>query len=201
MSIGDHTQHDSIAAIARHILHAAPKQFALCGLSMGGYVALEIMRLAPERVVRLALLDTMPGGDTPERSQGRRELVHLSQVHGLDRVMDHLLPLFLRKEACNDPALVSVVRQMARDTGVAAFACQQTAIIGRSDQRAVLATIAVPTLVLVGREDTLTPVAVHEDMSRQIPGSQLEIIENCGHLSTLEQPAAVTAALQRWLAC
>lgn len=95
---------------------------------------------------------------------------------------------------------MSVVRQMARDTGVAAFERQQTAIIGRSDQRALLATIAVPTLVLVGREDTLTPVAVHEDMSRQIPGSQLEIIENCGHLSTLERPAAVTAALQRWLA-
>ncbi len=197
--IGDHTQAESIAAIAADILAKAPDRFALAGLSMGGYVAFEIMRQAPERVSKLALLDTLAIADTPERRQGRRDLIALAERHGLDSVMEKLLPLFIHPDRLDDAALVATVQGMARDTGLAAFKRQQAAIMTRSDSRPTLAQIRCPTLLLVGRDDMLTPVAAHEEMAAAIPGSRLAIIENCGHLSTLERPEAVNAALLQWL--
>jgi pimeloyl-ACP methyl ester carboxylesterase len=197
--IGDHTQHESMAGIAASILAQAPDRFALAGLSMGGYIAFEIMRQAPERVTKLALLDTLAVADTPERRAGRHDLIALAEKHGLERVMEKLIPLFIHTDRLSDAALVAVVQGMARDTGVAAFKRQQMAIISRPDSRPTLATIRCPTLLLVGRDDVLTPVVAHEEMAAAIPGSRLTIIENCGHLSTLEQPAAVNAALLTWL--
>lgn len=199
MHHADHTSHDSMAAIAGAILAAAPPRFALCGLSMGGYIAFEIMRQAPARVTRLALLDTNAHADPPDRAAFRRGLAAVAARDGFAPVMAKLAPLFLGRGHVHDPDLRAIVDRMAADTGVVAFRRQQEAIIARPDSRSGLAAIHCPTLVLVGRDDVLTPVADHEVIARAIPGCRLEIIGDCGHLSTLEQPAAVNRALLQWL--
>lgn len=200
ITVADHTRHDSMAGIARAILAAAPERFALAGLSMGGYIAFEIMRQAPERVRKLALLDTMQTADTPDRSENRRRQVALAREKGIQAVMDSLVPLFLHPEHAKDAALVARVRKMADDTGVDAFARQQEAIIGRADSAPTLAAVACPTLVIVGAQDELTPVARSREMAAGIAGARLEIIPDCGHLSTLEKPETVTRLLAGWLA-
>jgi pimeloyl-ACP methyl ester carboxylesterase len=197
--IADHTTAPSIHDIAARILEGAPKQFALCGLSMGGYIAFEIMRQAPDRVTRLALLDTNATADPPDRAAYRRGLVEEARQSGLGAVMEKLVPLFLNARHQTDERLVAIARRMAADTGVEAFARQQEAIITRPDSRPTLPAIRCPTLVLVGRDDVLTPVAAHEVIAAGIAGSRLEILEDCGHLATLEQPERVTAALRGWL--
>jgi pimeloyl-ACP methyl ester carboxylesterase len=199
VTVGDHTRHASMADIARAILAAAPERFALAGLSMGGYIAFEIMRQAPDRVTKLALLDTMQTADTPDRSQNRRRQVAQARERGIQTVMDSLVPLFLHPEHAKDAALVARARKMADDTGVVAFARQQEAIIGRADSAPTLATIACPTLVIVGAQDELTPVARSREMAAGIAGARLEIIPDCGHLSTMEKPEAVTRLLAGWL--
>ncbi len=199
VTVADHTTADSLAAIAATILANAPPRFALCGLSMGGYLAFEIMRQAPERVTRLALLDTSAKPDTPERTQGRRALVARAETEGLGPVSQFLLPQWIHPRLMGDAALTANIARMAADTGATHFARQQSAIAGRVDSRPGLAAITVPTLVLVGRQDAATPVADADEIARGIPGSRLVIVEECGHLSTLEQPGAVTRALQEWL--
>ena len=197
--IATHTGAASVADIARQILAAAPERFALCGLSMGGYLSFEIMRLAPHRVTRLALLDTAAKPDTAERVAGRRAMLARAEQEGLGVVAGSLLPQWVHPRRLSDTTLVATVARMAAATGVTHFARQLTAIAGRPDSRPGLAAIRVPTLVLVGREDAATPVADSEVIAAGIPGSRLEIIEDCGHLSTLEQPAAVNRALLHWL--
>jgi pimeloyl-ACP methyl ester carboxylesterase len=199
IQVADHTRAPSMAEIARQILAAAPARFALCGLSMGGYISFEIMRQAPERVTRLALLDTRANIDPPDRAAQRRAQVELAAREGFGKVMEILTPLFLNARSRKDPSLVATALRMAQSTGVEAFARQQEAIIGRADSRPTLPAIRCPTLALVGRDDLLTPVASHEEIAAAVPGCRLEIIEDCGHLSTLEAPGAVTAALRRWL--
>ncbi len=199
ITIGDHTRHDTMGAIAKHILAKAPPQFALAGLSMGGYIAFEIMRQAPERVTRLALLDTKATLDPPERANERRLLVEEGRRNSMHAVMKKLLPAFIHTDRLSDTRLVAVVRKMGTDTGIEVFARQQEAIISRADSRLTLAKIKCPTLVLVGRQDLLTPVSEHEAMALKIPDAHLEVIDNCGHLTTLERPSAVTTALRRWL--
>jgi pimeloyl-ACP methyl ester carboxylesterase len=197
--VANHTMADSMPAIAATILAAAPARFALCGLSMGGYLALEIMRQAPERVTRLALLDTNAKADTPERTQIRRAQVATAEKEGFGPGLKTLVPLLIHPRRLSDAALVGTIERMTLQTGVTHFARQQSAISGRPDGRPGLAAIKVPTLVLVGREDILTPVADAEEIARGIAGSKLVIVEDCGHLSTLEQPSVVTAALRTWL--
>jgi pimeloyl-ACP methyl ester carboxylesterase len=197
--VADHTTANSMSAIAATILAAAPARFALCGLSMGGYLALEIMRHAPERVTRLALLDTNARADTPERVQIRRAQVATAETEGFGPGLKTLTPLLIHPRRLSDAALVGSIERMTLQTGVTHFARQQSAISGRPDGRPGLAAIKVPTLVLVGREDILTPVADAEEIARGIAGSKLVIVEDCGHLSTLEQPSVVTAALRTWL--
>jgi pimeloyl-ACP methyl ester carboxylesterase len=197
--VANHAAAASMSAIAATILAAAPAKFALCGLSMGGYLALEIMRQAPERVTRLALLDTNAKVDTPERVQVRRAQVATAEKEGFGPGLKTLVPLLIHPRRMTDAALVSTIERMALQTGVTHFARQQAAIAGRADSRSGLGAIKVPTLVLVGREDILTPVADAEEIARGIAGSKLVIVEDCGHLSTLEQPAGVTAALREWL--
>ena len=196
---GEHTRHTDIGAIAAAILAAAPPRFALAGLSFGGYIAFEIMRRAPHRVDRLALLDTTANQDSDERRKLRRDLIKQSQMGRFIGVTDRLLPQFIHPDRLGDRALVDTVKQMALDVGRDGFIRQQTAIIGRPDSRRDLAGIECPTLVLVGRQDVLTPLALHEEMQAAIPGAQLSVIEDCGHLSTLERPEAVNQALRRWL--
>ena len=191
----------SVSEMARSVLDAAPSagRFALAGLSMGGYVALEVMRVAPERVARLALLDTSARADTPEQTSERRELIELAEKGRFEEVPRRLLPRMLHPDRLDDERLTSTVFGMADAVGPEAFVRQEEAITGRPDSRETLLGIACPTLVLCGREDALTPLPLHEEMASLIPGSRLRVVEKCGHLSTLERPEAVTAALREWL--
>lgn len=198
--IGDLTRHDSMAGMAEAVLAEAPPRFALAGLSMGGYCALEIMRRAPERVTRLALLDTSARPDTDEQRARRRGLIELAEKGEFKGVTPRLLPLLIHPDRLGDEALTATVMGMAERVGKEAFLRQQKAIMGRPDSRPDLARINCPTLVLVGRQDALTPVALHEEMAAGIPGARLVIIEDSGHLATLEKPEAINAALEDWLA-
>ena len=199
MTVADHTRHDSMEAIARSILASAPDRFALAGLSMGGYIAYAILRQAPERVTRLALLDTGSGADTPERKEARLRRNELARREGAGAVQDELMPVLIHKARLADKAFTARIRQMAVDTGTEALIRQHAALMGRPDSRPFLPSIGCPTLVLVGREDALTPVAMAEEIAAGIPGARLEIVPDCGHLSTLEQPEAVNRALRTWL--
>jgi len=183
ITIADHTRHASIPKLAAAILAAAPPRFALAGLSMGGYIAYEIIRQAGDRVMRLVLLDTGARADPPERRQGRLELVRLAEREGAASAQRQLLPMLIHPQRLTDEALVAGIMQMAIDTGVEAFKRQQTAIT-RPDNPPLLAQIRCPTLVLVGRQDVLTPPALAQEIAAGIAGARLEIIAECGHLST-----------------
>jgi pimeloyl-ACP methyl ester carboxylesterase len=199
--IADITRADTISAIATEVLRESPfEQFSLAGLSMGGYVAMEIMRQAPSRVTRLALLDTTPTADTPEQIERRKAFIDLADRGRFMGVTDQLLPILIHADRLTDLALVATVKSMARNVGKDAFIRQQRAIMGRVDSRPSLASIACPTLVACGREDKLTPLARSEEMASAVPGARLVVIEQSGHLSTLEQPQAVNVALREWLA-
>jgi pimeloyl-ACP methyl ester carboxylesterase len=199
VTIADHTRADSVESIAEQILASAPPRFALAGLSMGGYLAFEVMRQAPERVARLALLDTSARPDTPEQSQGRRELMALAEAGGLDEVVEHLLALFVHPDRYADEPLCETVRAMARATGAEAFVRQEASIIGRPDSRPDLGAIRCPTLVLVGDGDVLTPPELAVEIADGIAGARLVTVEHCGHLPPLERPEQVTDALVAWM--
>jgi len=189
-----------MAGVAASILAETPhEKFALAGLSMGGYVALEIVRQARHRITRLALLDTSARADTPEQSQKRRDFIELSERGRFLGVTDALLPLLIHRDRIHDAPLVAVIKDMARNTGREAFIRQERAIMSRANSLPLLTSIGCPTLILCGRQDALTPLDRHEEMASRIPGARLEIIEACGHMSTLEKPAEVSAALRRWL--
>jgi pimeloyl-ACP methyl ester carboxylesterase len=197
--IADHTRDDRVAAIARRIVAAAPPRFALVGLSMGGYVAFEIMRTSPDRVSRLALLDTSARADTPEQSERRRTQIALAQSGRFGEVFDQLFALWAHRSRRNDESLRQAVQLMAEETGTEAFARQQTAIMTRPDSRPDLAAIRCPTLVLVGDGDEATPPDRAAEIAGSIAGARLVTIPECGHLSTLERPQHVTRALLEWL--
>jgi len=198
--VADFTTQDSITAMAESVLAMMPKErFSLVGLSMGGYVALEIMRRTRQRVTRLALLDTRASPDRPEETQRRRGLIELAEKGRFKGVTPRLLPLLIHEARLDDAVLTGEVLGMAERIGKAAFVQQQRALMGRADCRAALGGIGCPTLVLCGRQDALTPLAFHEDMAAAIPDVRIVVIEDCGHLSSLERPEAVTAALREWL--
>lgn len=199
--VADHTRADTMAGVARDVLADAPfTRFALAGLSMGGYIALEIMRQAPQRVTKLALLDTTAGGESAAQTQRRLDFIAFAEGGHFDRVTETLLPLLIHSARQGERSLTGTVRSMARNIGKDAFIRQQRAIMSRADSLGLLAGINCPTLVLCGRQDALTPLARHEEIASGIKGARLEVVENCGHLSTLEQPGEVNAALRRWLA-
>jgi pimeloyl-ACP methyl ester carboxylesterase len=198
ITVADHTRDDTMDGIARRILSNAPPRFGLAGLSMGGFISLAIMKLAPERVDRLALLDTNARADTPERTAEREKFIALAQAGRFAEVNAMLTPRYLHPDHRGE-AFRKVVEQMADDVGVEGFIRQQRAIIGRSDARPRLADIRCPTLVLVGDSDAATPPDLSKEIADGIAGARMVVIENCGHLSTLEQPEAVNAALTAWL--
>jgi pimeloyl-ACP methyl ester carboxylesterase len=197
-SVADLTGESSISDMASAVLAAAPPRFALAGLSMGGYVALEILRRAPERIDRLALLDSGGRADTEELKERRRGLIALARRGRFKGVTPRLLPLLLHPDNLVEP-LIGIVTGMAERVGQAAFIRQESAILGRIDSRPSLASIAAPTLVLCGDADQLTPPALSEELAAGIPGARLVLVEGSGHLSTLERPEAVNRAMIDWL--
>lgn len=199
ITVGDLTRRDTIEALAQDVLEQAPPGvFALAGLSMGGYVALEIMRQAPERISALALLDTSARPDTEQATAGRLASIALAE-RDWAQVIEGLLPKMLHPSHLQDAALVATIKSMADDLGAEVFARQQHAIMHRIDSRPFLHMIAIPTLVICGREDQITPLEVHEEIVVAVPGATVEIIDHSGHLSALEQPLPVIAALETWL--
>ncbi len=199
VTVADHRRDDSVAAIARRILAAAPQRFALVGLSMGGIIAFEILRQAPERVAKIALLNTNARTDEPERSERRDRQIAMARDGRFAEVADALLPLFLHRSRHDDEDLRWAVHIMAEETGPEAFIRQQTALKARPDSRRGLGAIRCPALVLVGDGDELTPPALSEEMAVAIPGARLVAVPECGHLSTLERPEAVNRALIEWM--
>jgi len=199
VTIADHRRDDTVEAIAARILAAAPPRFALVGLSMGGYIAFVVARQAPERVTRLALLDTSARPETAPQTDRRRVLMALAEAGRFAEVPDLLFPVFVHRHRHGDEALRQIVRTMAEETGPEAFVRQQQAIMTRPDCRPLLASIRCPTLVLVGDGDELTPPKLSEEIAAGIAGARLVVVPDCGHLSTLERPPAVNRALIEWL--
>jgi pimeloyl-ACP methyl ester carboxylesterase len=190
----------TMTELADAILADAPPRFALAGLSMGGYIALEVMRRAPDRVTRLALLDTSARPDTPEQTELRRGLIARAEAGGFEAVLAETAPKLLHPDHQSDPALLGAQIRMGLAVGTKAYARQQEAIIGRIDSRPYLHNIAVPTLVMVGDQDALTPPDRAREIASAVPGARLEIVEGAGHLSALEQSDAVDRLLFDWLA-
>ena len=200
ITVADHTRDDSTGAIARRILSIAPPSFILVGLSMGGYIALELLRQAPNRVLKLALLDTSARPDMPEQSERRRALIDMAERGRYPEIPDLLFPRLVHPSRQDDEALRQIHRRMSAETGPEAFVRQERAIMTRPDSRPSLGAISCPTLVLVGDGDQLTPPDCAEEMVAGIPGAQLAVVRNCGHLSTLERPDEVTRVLVEFLA-
>jgi len=198
--VADLTARDSVSGMAADVLAAMPERSALAALSMGGYVALEIMRQAPERVTALALLDTTARPDSEDQTARRRGLIELAKKGKFKGVTRQLMPMLIHADRLNETALTGEVMAMAERIGRAAFLRQQTAIMTRPDSRPLLAQIACPALVLCGRQDALIPLDWHREMAADIRDAHLVVIEACGHLAPMERPEEVTAALRRWLA-
>ncbi len=197
--IADFYGFDSIDAMARSVLDAVPGPIDVVGHSMGGRVAFQVMRLAPERVRRFAVLDTgvhLPNAAEPAK---RQVLVDLAWQQGMDALAAAWLPPMVHPARHGDAALMGSLREMVLAATPAIFEGQIRALLGRPDAREVLARIACPTLVLCGRQDEWSPLARHEEIAGSIPGAELVAIEESGHMVTVEQPAAVSQALLRFL--
>lgn len=199
--IPDFTRQVSMSEMGACVLRDAPwPQFALAGLSMGGYIALEVCCQAPRRVTRLALLDARARAETDVDRARRAQLVALAERdRGFGALTHQLLPLMVHPSRIDDAALRTVIVGMAERTGVEAYARQQAAIISRRDFRPHLRHVDVPTLVLCGRQDQITPLDCSEEMAAAVPDARLVVLEDCGHMSTLERPEAVNEALRQWL--
>jgi pimeloyl-ACP methyl ester carboxylesterase len=191
--------HDSMAAIAQSVLAAAPPTFALCGFSMGGYVAFEIFRRAPERVERLALMDTQAAPDSPEAARRRHDFIEQTRIGRFHGVHPKLLPQLVHPSRVEDPEVTQPILDMATEVGGDGFIRQHTAILGRADSRPLLVDIEVPTVVMAGRDDQPTPLHRAEEMAADIANARLVVFERCGHMAPLEKPAEVSAELRRWL--
>ncbi|MDT8329685.1 alpha/beta fold hydrolase [Roseomonas gilardii] len=196
---------DSMAAIAARVLASAPERFALAGLSMGGYVCFEIMRQAPERVLRLALFDTSARPEAPEQERRRRGLMSLTRGSAPDRfrgVTPRLMPQILHPDHLDEGGggrLGQLITDMAMAVGREGFLRQQAAILGRPDSRPGLGAIRVPALVAVGEADAMTPPALSEEIAAGIPGAALHRVPRSGHLPPLENPPVVNALMRDWL--
>jgi pimeloyl-ACP methyl ester carboxylesterase len=191
--------HDSVAAMAEAALALAPERFALAGFSMGGYVAFEIMRRAAARVERLALIDTQATPDSPESTTRRRGLLEQTRIGRFHGIQRSLLPQLVHRRNINETAITQPIFDMAQEIGADGFVREQTAIMARPDSRPLLVDIDVPTVVIVGRQDQVTPLPRSEEMAADIATSRLVVLEECGHMSPLEKPAEVATALRRWL--
>ena len=193
------TQDADIAAMVDRALETAPPRFALAGLSMGGYVALEFWRRVPERITKLALLDTSARPDSETAKARRLELIDQAEQGRFKGVTPRLMPTFVHPDRAEEPGLVETITSMAEAIGREAFIRQQHAVMARVDSRPDLATIDVATLVICGREDAATPLSLSEEIASGISGARLCVIEECGHMTAMERPHAVTALMRDWL--
>ena len=198
--VADTLGRDSLADMAAAALEDTDGMVVPVGLSMGGYVALEMVRQAPERVAGIGLLNTAYGTDTAERRAQREATIRMAQSDSFRGVTRHLLKSFLSPAAMQDDALVARVIAMAESVGRENFVRQQQAIMGRRGQADTLRGLKVPALVLCGSLDTLTPPQISEEMADLAPDAELVILPDVGHLSTMEAPGAVTACLNGFLA-
>jgi pimeloyl-ACP methyl ester carboxylesterase len=192
-------EQDSLGGMAEEMLANTPARFTLIGLSLGGYVAFEIIRRQLHRLERLALLDTTAVADAPARRAGRLADIAKVRDGGIEALIPELPSRWMLPAHAQSPQLAALMGDMARSVGARGQFNQQTAMMGRPDSHQDLAKVAVPTLVMCGRQDPVTPVADHEAMAARVPGSRLAFIEDCGHLSAIEQPQAVTRVLADWL--
>lgn len=202
--VPDYALRDSIGAMAQHVLDTAPsQQFALAGHSMGGRVALEVFRRAPERVQRLALLDTgthpLAGGEVGERERaGRMGLLEVAESRGMRAMAAQWAKPMVHPSRHEEPVFADIVDMLSRSSPEQ-YGAQINALLHRADAAPVLDTVRCPTLVLTGREDLWSPPEQHQRMADALANAELCIVEHCGHMSTMEQPEAVTAAFERWL--
>jgi pimeloyl-ACP methyl ester carboxylesterase len=195
---------DSLGAMAEAIIAQAPARFALAGHSMGGRVALEVVRRVPERVVALALLDTghlpLAAGDAGEREvAGRLALNETARRDGMRAMGSEWIQGMVHPTRLSDADLVNSILDMIERRTPELYAAQTRALIGRPDATPVLARTRCPTLVLCGREDAWSPPRRQEEIRDLVAGSTLTVVPDCGHMSTMEQPAAVSEALRDWL--
>jgi pimeloyl-ACP methyl ester carboxylesterase len=191
---------DTVDVMAERILADAPARFALAGLSLGGVVAFEILRRAPERVTRLALMATTPEPDPPPVTAIRRAAIDRVRGGDFEGQVNTVVPVLLGPETRGRPDHVTAVRGMVTAVGPDRYARQIEALVARPDQRALAAAVARPTLVLGGRDDPVTTVEAQRALADTIPTARLAVVEQAGHLVTLDQPVAVTALLRDWLA-
>jgi len=194
-----HSQCETIGRIAEAVVADAPGRFALAGLSMGGYIALEICRRYGQRVDRLALIDTSARADTVEQIEKRQKLIALCREGKFTDVNELLFAALVHPDRVTDKALKRQIVDMANRMGPEVFIRQQRAIMGRCNQVPYLADITIPTVIVCGEQDQITPLACSKEMAALIQGSQLEIIANCGHMTSMEAPERVSRILFEWL--
>jgi pimeloyl-ACP methyl ester carboxylesterase len=197
--IPDHKRGSTMTDIAAAILRDAPPSFALAGFSLGGYIVFEMLRQAPERVTRLALIDTMARLDGPDRLLKRHDAIRLAQAGKLRQLVTANYPDSVHPDHADHPAIRDISIRMALANGPEVYVRQQQAIIGRLDSTPDLPNIRVPTTIIVGEADAITPIADAHAMADAIPDAHLVTIAGAGHMSPTEQPAAVAAALVGWL--
>ena len=198
-TVGDTFRDDTLAGVARTILAAAPEQFALAGVSMGRAVALEMMRLAPERVTHLALVDTNARPDTPEQ-EARRRIINAAMLQATDLAALARPAIRAMVAAAADPSVHAELEAMTLRVGAAAYVRQSEAVLARADLRPVLATVRTPTLVVVGAEDAMTPLACAEELWDGVAGAELDVIPGCGHLPPIETPQVMAELLRGLMA-
>ena len=194
-----HMHHATIGEIAAAAVAGLPQRFAVAGLSMGGYTALEICRRFGARVERLALLDTSARADTAEQTARRETLIDLCRSGGFADVIEQLYTVLVHPGRRDDGVLKRRIAAMARRTGPEVFIRQQHAIMARPDQVASLSRLSCPTVVICGAQDRITPLECSEEMAAGISGAKLKTIPACGHMSTMEAPATVASILTAWL--
>ena len=197
--VPDYRDCDSLTAMAGHVLNDAPESFAVAGHSMGGRVALEIMRAAGDRVTRLALLDTATHPTAESEYAKRLGWVDLAREQGMTALVETWLPPMVHPDRLGDEELMRPLRAMVEGYTPGQFAGEIRALLERPDATPVLAGITCPTLVLCGRQDAWSTLETHEKIAAAIAGSQLVVIEDCGHFAPIERPQAVTGALRHWL--
>jgi len=197
--VADNRSDNTIEGFAQRLLDNAPPKFILIAHAMGGFIAFEVMRRAPARVEKLALISTLASADGPAQTARRQGYIDLVESGRFDQVVEERIPILFPEERRSDERLLGIARQMAADTGADTFLAQQRAIMARIDSRPRLGEIRVPTLLIWGEKDGITSRAHHDEILDAIAGARLEVIPGAGHLPTVEAPELVLALLTEFI--